>query len=55
MKVDFLSILGTVPEVLFLFQFVVELIVDWIFWLTFDKRRTMLIHDMSSAGILMQQ
>jgi hypothetical protein len=54
-KIDYLSILGTVPEVFFLFQFVIELVVDWVFWLTFDKRRSMLIHDMSSAGILLHE
>jgi hypothetical protein len=52
-NIDYMSILGVVPEVFFLFQFIIETIVDWVFWFTFDKRRSMLIHDMSSAGILM--
>jgi hypothetical protein len=51
---DYVSIIGILPEVFFLFQFLIEVVVDWVFWFTFDKRRSLIIHDLSSAGILMQ-
>lgn len=37
---------------MFLFEIIIEVIVDWTFWLIFDKRRRMLINDISSAGII---
>ena len=49
---SYVNIIGVIPEMLFLVEFLVEMIVDWLFWLTFDKRRRMLINDLSSAGII---
>ena len=40
-----------VPEILFLLEFLIEWIIDSIFWFCFDKKRRMLIHDISTAGI----
>lgn len=51
---DYVSILGILPEILFLFQVIIEWLVDWIFWFSFDKRRSMLIHDISSGAIVLQ-
>ena len=46
------NIIGIIPEIMFLLEFMVEVLADWVFWLTFDKRRTMLINDISSASII---
>ena len=52
-SISYINILGIIPEILFLIEFLLEMLVDWIFWLTFDKKRRMLINDISSAGIIM--
>lgn len=54
LKMDYVSIIGILPEILFLFQVIIEWMVDWVFWFTFDKRRSMLIHDISSGAIVLQ-
>lgn len=49
---SYVNVIGAIPEIMFLFEFLIELLIDWIFWATFDKRRRMLINDISSAGII---
>jgi hypothetical protein len=49
---DYVNIIGILPECLFLFEVILEWLVDWAYWLTIDKKRRMLIHDISSAGII---
>jgi len=48
---DFAGLIGILPEILFFFEFLFEWLVDWIFWLCLDKRRQMILHDISSAKI----
>lgn len=51
-SISYVNIIGIIPEIMFLFEFLLEIFIDWIFWATFDKRRRMLINDISSAGII---
>jgi hypothetical protein len=51
-KASYVNIIGIIPEILFLFEFLLEVIIDWFYWITFDKRRRMLINDLSTANIV---
>ena len=50
--ISYINIIGTIPEILFFLEFVLEVVIDWFYWMTFDKRRRMLINDLSTANVI---
>lgn len=50
-NLEYVNMLGTVPEVLFVGEIVVGAIVDGVYWCFLDKRRRMLIHEASAASL----
>lgn len=45
------EMLGIVPEILWIGELIIGLIVDSIYWCFLDKRRRLLIHDSSAASM----
>lgn len=42
--IDYVGILGIIPEILFLIEFLLNKLIDLLYWMFIDKRRRILIH-----------
>lgn len=50
-SLDYLNVLGIIPEILIALELVLGFLVDLIYWMFLDKRRRLLINETSNASL----
>jgi hypothetical protein len=48
---DYIGILGTIPEILWLLESIINQMIDIFYWLLIDKKRRVMIHESSTDNI----
>lgn len=50
-NIEYINILGIIPEILLILEFLLSGIIDLIYWSFLDKRRKLLINETSAASL----